>query len=336
MNDLLRAMSTDMNIPRYQHESDDSFIYRLCYSALGQWCLSTAQNIDEKEIGTTKHNQTSVLNKLLDTYIELFAGISERFTDANNQHNKIAIFIRRVYEETGYLLTRTDNRNKLANFGRSIKIGHQALFFGLPQGKNTINGLGVFSSPTEYLITANEFLIRDNLTCEEYFNVCFDPIDFYERDIDIRELEFFNPLLNAAPSMSWRKELETDFSVARRIETGTFCRVMKINDDILFADERVEAQHDGFVSYEYRRLYFALKKYYNNSLKAWVSMLDNKYSKIRLGGQLPNREYYLLLLLAWPERTAFDKTNFIIRNDLLDEVFTMFKNIGIEIRRTNS
>lgn len=332
MDELLKTMSIDMNIPRFQSETEESFIYRLCYSALGQWCLNVGRNKDGTNVGTSKHNQTIVLNELLARYAELFPSIAERFVDPSNQQSNISVFIRRAYEETGYLLTDEGNHNKLANYGRSIKIGNQSLLFGLPQEIYAVNGLGVFSSPTAYGVTIKDFLIRDSLTCEEYFQARFDPIDFYERDIDINELEFFNSLANSVPSQSWNKNLETDCSVARKFETGPFYRVMRTPSGIRFADEPVEAQTDSFTSYEYRRLYFAMKSYYGNPLSVWITKLDEEYSRIRVGGHLPNREYYFLLLLSWPERSAFDKVNFIIRTSLLEEVLAVLKNIGLEIK----
>lgn len=331
-NDLLQAMSVDMNIPRFQNESDESFVYRLCYSALGQWCLTIAKNAMGISKGTTKNNQTIVLNDLLARYTELFPDISNKFFDTSNRQRNISVSIRRVYEETGYLLTDEDNHNRLANFGRSIKIGQQALFFGLPQRPYTVKGLGVFSSPSEYVIAVNDFLIRDSLTCEEYFQAQFDAIDFYDRDIDVQELEFFNPLSKNVPSLSWNNNLETNCSVARKTEMGPFYRVMRTPEGILFADEPVEAQPDSFISHEYRRLYFAMKAHYGNPVKAMTSKLDNRYSKIQVGGHLPYREYYFLLLLAWPENTAFDKVNFIVPNSLLVAVHTVLEHIGIEVK----
>ncbi len=325
-------MSVDMNIPQFQNESDASFVYRLCYSALGQWCLTTAKNVTGVSLGTTKHNQTIVLNDLLARYTELFPDISERFVDSGNQQSSISVSIRRIYEETGYLLTNENNHNRLANFGRCITIGNQALFFGLQGEQYTVNGLGVFSTPSEYVVTTKDFLIRDCLTCEEYFQAQFDPIDFYDRDIDVQELEFFNPLSNNVPSQSWCKNQETDCSIARKTETGPFYRVMRTPEGIQFADDHIESFSDSFISHEYRRLYYAMKAHYGNPIKAKILKLDSEYSKIRVGGHLPNREYYYLLLLAWPEYTAFDKVNFIIRNSLLREVHTMLEYIGIEIK----
>lgn len=332
MNDLLIAMSSDMGVSRFSGETDDSFVYRLCYSALGQWCLRIAQNSSGGVAGTTKHNQTIVLNDLISRFSELLPSISDRFIDTRNQQVSFPVHIRRVYEETGYLLTDNNNRNRIANYGRSIPIVNKALFFGVPNTAYAVNGLGVFSSPTAYKVSAKEFLLRDDLTYEEFFRTRFDPIDFYDRDIDTDELEFFNPQSNNVPSQSWEKRLETDCTVARKSETGPFYRVMRVSDMLQFADEPVEQQSDSFTSYEYRRLYFALKAHYKKPLKVTITKEDEEYSKIRVGGHLPNREYYYLLLLSWPVNNAFDKINFLIRNDVLLEAITALINIGIEIK----
>lgn len=325
-------MSDDMKIPRFQSEKEDSYIYRLCYSALGQWCLSVGQNKDSTNIGTSKHNQTIVLNELLARYKALFPTVAERFVDTNKQPINLSVAFRRAYEETGYLITDEKNRNKLVNYGRSIKMGNQSLFFGLPEVIHAINGLGVFATATTYEVNLTDFLIRDSLSCEQYFKAKFDSIDFYERDIDLQELEIFDPLSSRVPSQSWSNKMTTDCSVARRFGTGPFYRVMKTSNGILFADEPVEVQTDSFTSYEYRRLYFAMKLYYGNPLYIRITKLDENYSKIHVGGHLPNREYYLMLLMSWPERSAFDKVNFIIKNSLLEYALTALENIGLKIK----
>lgn len=329
INELLNEMSVDMNIPRYKNESDESFVYRLCYSALGLWCLNIANSITSEHVGVSKQYQTNILNNLLNNYIKLNPEISRRFYDSDNPNN-ISVIIRRVYEETGYLLT-DEMHNRLACFGRSIVLGDQALFFGLPKKPYTVNGLGIFTSPSKYTVSIKEFLIRDSLTCDEYLKSKYEIIDFYEKNISLYELEFFNPISNNPPSLSWTKNLQTNYSVARISKKGPFYRVMKIDERILFADEPIEESSDSFTSHEYRRLYFALKKYYGKPLKAKILKLDNQYSKLILKGQLPYREYYFLLLLAWPERNAFDKINFIIKNYHIKVICTLLENIGIEI-----
>jgi hypothetical protein len=331
MNELLATMSTDMGINRFLDELEDSFIYRLCYSALGQWCLHLAQNSSNGSIGTTKNNQTIVLNELMLRYSDLF-NIAEKYVDPSNSVVSFPVRIRRVYEETGYLLTDDNNRNRLANFGRSIPIGKTALYFGIPNAKYFISGLGVFTNPTDYKVSVREFLVRDDLTWEEYFQAKYDLIDFYERDIKPDELEFFNPQSDNVPSQSWRKQMDTDCSVARKSEWGPFYRVIRAGDVLLFADEPIEPQGDSFTSYDYRRLYFALKAHYMKPIKATIIRQDEEYSELRVGGHLPNREYYFLLLISWPVNSAFDKINFLLRNDFIPEVSAALRNIGVEVR----
>jgi hypothetical protein len=333
MNELLTAMSRDMDINRYKGESDDSFAYRLCYSALGQWCLRTAQNTSGCLVGSTKHNQTIVINELLLRYSELFPKIADKFIDVRNQQIIFPVHIRRLYEETGYLLTDNSNRNHLANFGRSFQIGNSSLFLGVPKTAYAVNGLGAFSTSTLYNSSVREFLIRDDLNCEEYFQTRFDITDFYEKDINFDELEFFNPLSNNVPSLSWSKKMETECTVARKSELGPFYRVMRsLNETLLFADEPIEQQNDDLISYEFRRLYFALKSHYNHPLNAIIISQDEEYSKIKIRGRLPNREYYYLLLLSWPVNNAFDKVNFLLKNNLVTEVAATLTNIGIEVK----
>ena len=326
-------MSAYMDMHRYCGESEDSFVYRLCFSALGQWCLSTAQNSSDGIIGTTKHNQTIVLNELMSQYSKLFPTVSDKFVDINESQLSFPVHIRRVYEETGYLLTEQNNRNRLANYGRCIPIGDTALFFGISNKTSTINGLGVFTRSETYEVSAREFLIRDDLTWKEYFQSKFDLVDFYNREINLDELEFFNPLSNNVPSRSWGRRMETDCSVARKSKSGPFYRVIRVeNAPLEFADEPEEVPNDSLTSYEYRRLYFALKARYNNPLKATISKQDNEYSEIRVAGHLPNREYYYLLLLSWPANNAFDKTTFLIRNSFIPEITSALNNIGIEVK----
>jgi hypothetical protein len=336
MNELLTAMSDDMGISRYRSESDDSFTYRLCYSALGQWCLRVAQNISATTVGSTKHNQTATLNELLLRYSELFPVISDLFIDTQNQQTSFPVHIRRIYEETGYLLTDSDNRNHIANYGRSIELGKSFLYFGIASEESSVCGLGMLSKPTSYRVSVKEFLIRDDLNWEEYFQSRFDIVDFYDRDIDQNDLEFFNPKSKNVPSQSWEKQMTTDCTVARKTDQSVFYRVMRFADGSLqFADEPIEPQTDRFTSYEFRRLYFAVKAHYGSPLKATFALFDDAYSKIRIGGHLPNREYYYLLLLSWPINSAFDKTNFLIRNDLISEISTVLTNLGIEINGGN-
>ncbi|MDR2458016.1 MAG: hypothetical protein LBD41_06010 [Clostridiales Family XIII bacterium] len=336
-NDLIHTLSTDMGIQQYRNENNDSFTYRLCYSAIGLWCLHTAINTTNTTSGTTKHYQTKFLNELITSFSKLYPKISDKFLSSDTQQKKFSIKVRTIYEATGYLLTDEKNHNHLANYGRCVKIANDYLFLGLPHEPYTINGLGIFSSPTNDIISAKEFIVRDSLSCEEYYKSRFDPFEFETRDIDNNELEFFDPKSNKPPSSSWTKFQTTDTTIARDNTKKDYYRIIKIEENLYFANEwRDNTSHENtnrFFLNEYRRLYFAIKSHYGNPLRATIQKIDENYSKISLDGHLPNREYYLLLLLSWPERDAFDKIRFIVKNNYLPELNNILQNIGLHIRR---
>jgi hypothetical protein len=329
--ELLTSMSDDMNIFPYKNESEESFVYRLCYSALGLWCLNSANNKDCNTIGTTKNYQTIILDDLFKRFTELFPSILDNFIHPVNQSIKFSIKFRKVYEEMGYLLNYHGKLNKIANYGRSIKLGNKALFFGLPHDFLEMNGLGVFSSPTDFLTEINDLLIRDNLCCDEYIQSCFDIINFYEHDIDLNTLQFFNPLSNQTLSNSWSNKLKTDLTVAKNFDTNTYHRIIKEHGKLLFFDEPLSKPDDSITSFEYRRLYLALKFYYGHPLKCYITKLDEITSQLYFRGHLPNREYYFILLIAWPKNNVFNKSSFIIKNEFLPSLIPVLTNIGLKI-----
>lgn len=322
MSELIKAMSSDMGIKPYTNEPCQSFVFRVIYSALGRWCLESAR----ADVGISKHGQTALLNNLTEKYVALFPEIKEMIVQ--DGQTPISVFIRHIYEETGFLITNSDNHNELARYQRGIEIGSKKLLCGLaPEVSN--EGLGIYSDDVKYTVHWKEALIRDSLSCEEYMSSQYDLTLFSPRDIAEDNLLFFNPQTNVAPSSAWISEMTTDKTVARY--NGTYYRVMRYNGELLFDEEVPNAGTDGLTDFEYRRLYCALKKHYGYPLMGRVQSLDTQYAKVTFGGHLPNREYFFLLLCAWPCRTYLNKREFIIKKDYLGLLNEVLENIGIEL-----
>jgi hypothetical protein len=333
MNDLILSMSTDMGITPYIGEDQDSFAYRTIYSALGMWCLWTAKSSTFGKVGSTKQSQTIVLNELLKCYEKLYPNISSKF-NPDNSNVKFSVHFRRVYEETGYLLTDENSRNRLARYGRCIQLGTNSLYFGIPDSSYTVNGLGIFTFSNQYPVTSREFLLRDNLSLRDFVIGKYNIAEFYEKEFESEgiKFEFFNPLSNKPISQSWHYQMVTDFSIARNVEQNIYYRVIReTNGKILFADEHHEI-NDELTSYDYRRLYYALKAYYRNPSLATIKNLDSNYAKLTLSGHLPNREYYFLLLISWPVQNVFDKISFLTRREFIPEITNTLNHLGIEVR----
>ena len=327
MNELIKSMSADMGISPYLAESENSFIYRVLFSGLGQWCLRISAGSQNGSTGTTKHNQTLRLNNLISKYIELFPGMEESLRSNDIQ---LSVLIRHIYQEVGYLFTDDDNRNHLCDVQRVVDTGCSKLCLYLLQ-KSEINGLGVFNPEAPPSISWRELLIRDSLSPEQYINSKYDVVMFEDRDVDLDNMQVFNPFAQAVPSQSWNNRICTEFTVGRKSLLGPFYLIQAYDGGILYCLEDQSAIDDKLTSFEYRRVYFALKRFYDNPVKMRIKKIDDIYSKLVIQGHLPNREYYLLLLVSWPDRHAFNKTEFIIKNSFLPFVYEVISNLGVEV-----
>lgn len=324
-------MAQDMKINRYKDESDQSFSYRVCYSALGMWSLSLARSSFEDHDGISKNGLTVNLEKIISQYKSIFSGLSIKFAE-DRPTRSLPKLIRRLYEETGYFILNEFGCNELSNRGRTVSVGENVLLFGLINSKMEMNGLGVYTDRHQHKASIGEILVRDDLTPEAYFQGCYNECDFEEKDTDCEGMQFFNPKSPTAPYNSWCSHMQTDYTIAHLGEHGQYYRVMRSKKGVLlFSPEPLDSFDDKLTSYEYRRLYFALKQHYEVPLKAWIRNIDDNYSSIQLGGRLPNREYYLMLLTSWPQNNAFDKSNFIIKNSLVTGVTEILQHIGIDI-----
>ncbi len=327
MNELIKSMSVDMKIIPYKAESENSFVYRVLFSALGQWCLHIAAGKQNGNSGTTKHNQTYILNNLISNYIELFPDVEQSLCSDDTQ---LPVLIRHIYQEFGYFCTDDENRNHLCDILRAVNTGAFKLCLNLLRDSE-INGLGIFNSETTSSVSWRELLIRDLLTPEQYINSKYDIVMFEDRDLDFQDMQFFNPLSYASPSQSWGNKMYTNFTVCRKSLLGPFYLIQSYDGTILYSKEELSETGDKITSFEYRRLYFALKNFYKNPVKMRIEKLDDTYSKLIFQGHLPNREYYLLLLISWPDQHAFNKTEFIIKNHFIPFISEVISNLGIEI-----
>lgn len=333
MNELLKIMAYDMGIRPYDSESVDSYSFRVIYSALGLWCLKSALSETGSERGISKHSQTILLHKLLSHYISLCPDSKKRLSDIRN--NDVAFFIRSVYEQTGYLLTLDNNYNVLNKSGETVAFSNDDyLFLGIPHEKYSVNGLGIHCSHGNNTVGLNDFLVRDSLTTEAFLTVNFDECDFEEKDLDLDELEFFNPCYFGKSSAAWSKHMHTDMTIARKNSFGPYYRVRRDEDGrVLFADENNSGDTDLMTGAEFRRLYVTLKYHYDNPMQILVCPIDEKYSHIKVLGQLPNREYYYFLMNAWPKNNYLDRYNFIVRNELVPQTTSVLEAIGFSVRK---
>lgn len=332
VNELIDIMADDMNIHPYTNEPAESFGHRVIYSALGLWCLKSALCEKENKKGISKNAQSILLHDLSIKYIELCPMAKDYLFSPRN--NDVAVFIRNIYEQTGYLLTLDNNYNVLNNSGETIKISDtDYLYLGLPATFYIVNGLGIHCRSGKHEVKLNDFLIRDSLTPEEYLKIKYNECDFDERDIDEKGLEFFDPFDYRNDSSSWHGYMKSDMTMARKNKVGPYYRVIRKEDGtLLYTDSNNTDEPNALTGAEFRRVFVALKQHYKKPMQLRICPIDEEYSYIHILGQLPNREYFYLLMNAWPRYKFFNRNHFIIRNELIVQTAEVLEAIGFTVR----
>jgi hypothetical protein len=328
MSDLLRTIARDLSIEPYCGESDSDYCYRVCYSALALSLLYSARSVDSGRMGISKKGQTEWVQRVLTEYEKHLNLDISRLT---RESNSFIAQCRKVYEETGYLVPDGSGWEVVASYGRTVPVGDGQLYFGIPNEIAFALGLGFYTDIPQNEATLFDTFLRDTLTSDEYIAGLYNPLDFDYRDIDQSTLEFFNPSLKKPPSSSWGAEIRARRTVARSNTYSTMYRVICEDDgNLLFADISYPSAKDSLTSYETRRLFFALKEQYGEPAVAWFNKIDEKYYEIRLSAQLPNREYYFLLLCTWPKKDAFDRITYVTTAETLPTIEMVLHNIGIK------
>lgn len=356
MNELAEIIKENLKIEKYKGEDEISYLSRLIYSSLGLWCLTLGKNFDEDTIGVSKNYLTRKLNSLLEEYINISPEVKQYFyPQKKNQSDKIqnlekselALFIRNIYEETGYFLTRENNFNVLNSGGEIISLSNgMFLYFGIPKYKFMMNGLGIntFGNKDENIeINLREFLIRDSFTPEEFVKTSYSESDFLSIDKGINKLEYFNPYSKYNIYRSWQKDIyyfwkknNYEFpirTVARNFEYNEYYKVLigKDNKKLFSKPMKNYFNKKDMSGQEYNRLYLALRKYYDNPATARFYKVDDDHYRLNLFASIPNREYFYLLLNGWPIEAYTNRYIFIITDDSKSSCTAVLENIGFKV-----
>ena len=242
MNKLLNIIANDLSIVQYFRESDNDFTYRVCYSALALWMLKLTSSRENGVVGISKQTQSLKIEELLLQYQEYFKLNPSFFAHDKNKEHTLSRHIRRVYEETGYLFSDENNHSVAANYGRTICATDGNLFFGNPESGYWMNGLGIYCPTAVNDVDLFEAMLRDTLTIDEYITVKYNPLDFEERDLDVHELNFFDPTRPKPPSSSWHTEQITDKSIARNNNWVMYRTLIDETHQILFKEEPPDSE----------------------------------------------------------------------------------------------
>ncbi len=322
---LFQQIGHDLNISRYTTENDVDYEKRLVFSALGCWALSLVKNNPH----TSKTLITRTLNSLTKNFIQEDLRLSSFFIadDDPNQNIDVKI-IRLSYEAMGYFLLNDDNTLSIANYGRGLKVSDSFMIFGMPNCFRFMTGLGVFDDKCYYEECAENILVRDSLTFQEYINSEYDEASFYALN-DSDGIEFFNPTHKGKISESWTDHPATKFTIAKTLDRQYY-KIISLGEKILRC-EQIDGPSESLFGYDYYRTIHSLRAYYEHPSYAEISILDSRYALLKIFNRIPNREYYFILMMSWPVFKINRLGGFIVPLQNLPILKKTLERIGIKI-----
>lgn len=332
MDELISTIATDLNIISYFNEPEDSFAARVIYSSIGIWTLTKAKDVFTTGYDcSSKIHITNQIRKLVGVYTKLYPEISNYFTILNSPGQEISVWIRETYETTGYLIE-TDNksRTELVSNDRIVGVGKNDLYFGIPSGKYSMSGLGVYIQQGNERPPIISTLFIQKKTAievvEEFFSGMY--LKFKKWDFSsYSNLEFFNPKEKLPLSACWVNDAKTDKTIIRNdsyyiaLNSGKACYIPEV----------YYSETSGIFKREMRRLQYGLKSYYDNSEIAKIVDIDLNYYRLKLQSHLPFYEGSILLLLGWPVRNYSNRVEYVMPMFTKESVKCILKHLTINL-----
>ncbi|MCQ2515470.1 MAG: hypothetical protein MJ094_01240 [Saccharofermentans sp.] len=335
--DVFNQIAHDLNIIKYEGESDYLFHSRIIYSAMGMWirAIASSSNIESQSISKNQFHRS--IQKILDSFL-IVNGKTARWFYPENQTNPTNI-LRDVLFNSGDIIecgfdskitartpitVKYNNTNLIrigaANSFENIIVSGMAITENGCCDLNTVDLLEYFHIP---LISHEEFLhfITKNLKWEKIAN-----IDNYE---------FFDPNKNSVFSSCWTKFLplkDNQIYISRsQLSYGAFnYKLCKQSNEVIFMASISSYSQNEHVR-DTQRMQYIVKSFYGQCAKARAD-IGRDYSILHFWSKLPPAETKLLNYIGWPlENIGNRKNEFVIKNDFLEVIELLVNNLGINM-----
>lgn len=338
---LLDEISNYLGLRRYFAESEESYINRLLYSAVGETLLvSTLKKSSLQPIGGVSKTYINLKNsKYLESLWMTFPSFRGYFEDTSA--SEIIKNIRLYYELAGVL--RPSDFGEFVELAPALfsKIGPNFYYCrnNLHSKQRIASGLGFYEKM--------ESLKQEHVSIEKLFDL--NEMNAYEWTREyIRKLnwqnsgqldlntgiQFFNPKLNKSLSNCWGNEYPKNVEVT----------LYKKNDfDYGFAKilgEKVLGAYipsfyitssnpsNNMLGGEIRRFMYGLKSMHESKAKALLEKRQS-YTNIKFFSKLPIRETMVMKMCGWPVGNYDNEFEYLIPNELVTVCKQVIENVSI-------
>ena len=349
---IVRKISSDLNINKYNNESNEEYGNRLIYTALAAWARtlvlgkSYADLDDEARYANADYHNVDIMH------------IQVRLTQIaygflmSTLHSKDWFINSRIKDQCSdlasnivenlifcYELSKLNDARRLTNSPiRYANFKNSQLILGGEQwkipGKKVISvGLGRWIQTTKSPENYKEIFDLPNYSFNEYYNTLLKSVFWKESNLNGR-YKVFKVGTKFFYYKAWQdlniSKLPQGVSLLKNIEVdGGYILVNK--------DKLTTARLDKWYydENEIYRIMYALDSYNETPAIFKVKAYDD-YVILHCHSRLPNPEMRILLMSSWSKRSYYDVFYRIIPKFLWIEIKDMLTSLGIKIEYINN
>jgi len=333
--EIISKLSRDFNISKYSAESDNGFISRISYSALGVWARFLASYNDDssKEIGNIfKSTHHRKLVGVLRNYEDLFEEISEFY----NTEDPIALLRSSLLASGDLIEIGFDSRISIA-LQTALYIDEgiiaETSFQQFPE-KAVASGLAALKLTPQSTDTVRTLLAGFGVPEISAKSALVARIKdaSWEQIVSLEDYEYFDSNRKGVLSSCWIQFYAlTDVPclVRRKTSFGPYEYSMAKREPTgIYLSRFTEFEQSDLVRVPQRMMY-GFKSSSRNRCTANVDVYKN-YSVWHFWSKLPPQEEHLLRYIGWPVGNIENRANeYVVRNELNELLRQVADNLGL-------
>jgi len=326
----------ELNIQKYADESEEGFHVRVAYSAMGFWSRMLASTQNKGEKGILKSTFHRKISAIIQNYVEMDNYLNDWFYPSENSNPENIL------------------RDTFLRMGDIVEFGFDGKICCAPRKSiQLLDGLsinqGYVQADENDFVSGLACVCREDTVATAIMNAEFG-IPIYNADELIRTLhkknkweaiedidnyEIFDPSRNKVLSACWTKYLplvSSQIYMARRqysFGVYDYLFIKQVEDRYYVASISNFSQNE--LVRDTQRILYAFKDVYGKRATAVIEQ-GMEYSVVHFWSKLPPAEECLLRYIGWPlENIENPKNEYIVRNEFMDCVKWVAKNLAIEM-----
>ncbi len=331
MDDLIRTISNDLKIERYDTESEESYKCRIIYSALAIWIKCQTVSIDGKDV--SQKFITQKCTNILQHYLSRYNDCEKWFMKNKEGKNlsPISILEQRLFS-CGEIIRKGFQQNVSLPYYQSEFITYNLVRIkGLLQegllSNQFVSGCVILQENNNSLY----FLEKDNISKEELIMKIFYQTNWTSKELHYQNIEYFNPMKKKT-SLYQRWQREPLDQIHQNLPFICF----RVKNEILYSYYLIRVKDGNSTKIpefyiktgKVKRLLFILSAMVGNPIR-YRKQTYNKLIIVKLNAVLPETENDFLCACGWPIRSIDDNRWFVFHGSVWPVIKHYFDHLGM-------